>query len=154
MTAKKPARPQRQRADLTSRQWKWCPLCAARRPVKDFNRSRAQPDGLQGYCREHHGLTRKKGWTARLLREDEVSAVACVWCRDPAVPGYTLCPACAQRVLRWHLKYARRFGALATATPGKAFPLTRYVAQPEDVDTEFTGWMENFPGVGRSRRKG
>jgi len=32
---------------------KWCPDCAAYKPVAEFGRNRSQGDGLTGYCKTH-----------------------------------------------------------------------------------------------------
>jgi hypothetical protein len=42
---------------------KWCPTCAAFKPVEQFPKNRANADGLGGYCKPCHNAKGKETYT-------------------------------------------------------------------------------------------
>ncbi|MGP4028028.1 endonuclease VII domain-containing protein [Actinomadura sp. 3N407] len=73
---------------------KRCPDCHQVKPVKDFSKRRASPDGLAPYCRECYGLRNAASYRKRQARQGKEARE---YRRHSAVPdGMKYCPRCQE----------------------------------------------------------
>lgn len=87
--------------------FKVCPDCGVERPITEFGRNAARPDGLQFYCKQCYSVR-----SARTYRERQERKGRTVRVRASVPAGHKQCPGC-DRVLahsHWHRNKRSRDG--------------------------------------------
>jgi hypothetical protein len=89
---------------------KTCPDCGARKPLTEFNRNAARPDGLQFYCK---ACFSRRG--AETYRRQQMRLGKSVRDRRETPAGSKWCPGCdqLQPLSNWHRNRTQRSGLVS-----------------------------------------